>query len=371
VTRGRSIAALLAAGALLALAPGDAGAQPGLGYNEDLHALQAEGRLDSVLDDMEAQGAALQRLNVYACRTTTPQGWEGYDAVVEALADRDMRAVVMIGGVPGPACPDNWAPPEADREWDAWYGFVAETVRRTWRVADSYEVWNEPNLPTFWDADVDPAAYAMTVTYAELAIEQVEQELCAESGECDLEAPTAFTGLGRPDIECADRAPTAAVCPREYLRGALAFLSPAYVDAIGIHLYPEGSYEKSNRVAQDEALAQYDDLDRAVAGAGFGAASRLVTEVGFRTRTEPDRCGGVDEADQAARLTGTWLRLGKRPNLDAVQIHRFVDSRHEVCRGGPYKAFGVMGSDYGPDGYEPKRSYCALAAFLDRDPPKC
>jgi hypothetical protein len=365
------MAAIAAAGALLALAPAGAGAQPSLGYNEDLDALQGQGRLDSALDDMHAQGAETVRLNVYACRAAAPGGWDRYGAVVDAIAAREMRAVVMIGGVPGGTCPDNWGPPDSEGEWDAWYGFVAETARRTWPIADAYEVWNEPNLPAFWDADVDPAAYALTLIYAEYAIEGVESRLCSDSGECDLDLRTAVTGLGRPDLECEQRGAPAAVCPRQYLRGALPFVSPSYVDAVGIHLYPERTYAASNRAAQDEAVAQYDELDAAISQAGFGDAARLVTEVGFRTRTEPNRCNGVTEAEQAERLTGTWLRLGERPRLETVQIHRFADSRHEVCRAGPYKAFGVMGPDFGPQGFEPKRSYCALAAFLDRDPPKC
>jgi len=369
VKRGRSIATTLVVGCLLL--PGAAAAQPSLGYNEDLHALHNEGRLGSVLDDIGAQGAETVRLNVYACRTAAPGGWDQYDAVIEAVQDRGLRAVVMIGGVPGAACPDNWAPPHTGAEWDAWYEFVAETVRRTWPVADAYEVWNEPNLPAFWDADLDPAAYSLVLTYAEYAIEEVEDQLCADSGECDLDLRTAFTGLGRPDLECEERGPTAAVCPRDYMRDALALVSPAYVDAIGIHLYPERSYDAGNAAARDQTLAQYAELDAEIERHGFGEASRLVTELGFRTRTDPDRCGGVSEDDQAERLTGTWLDLGDRPRLETVQIHRFADSRQEVCGAGPYKAYGVMGPDFGADGFEPKRSYCAIAAFLQHEPPKC
>ncbi len=364
-------AAAAAAATALVTLPAAAVAAPSLGYNEDLHALQLQGRLGSVLDDIEAEGAETVRLNVYACRATAPGGWEPYDAVVSAIRDRGLHAVVMVGGVPGGSCDRAWEPPRTGREWNAWYGFVAETVRRTWAVADAYEIWNEPNLPAFWPAEVDPAAYATVVAYAEYAVTDAQARVCAEHGECDLDPRTTVAGLGRPALSCRKRGQQAPVCATGYMRETLRYLSPFSVDAVGIHLYPERSYGADNEAAEDEAVAQYDDLDAVVDAAGFGDAARLVTELGFRTRTDPDRCGGLTEAGQAARLTGTWRRLSGKARLETVQVHRFADSRHEVCAAGPYQAYGVMGPEFGPDGFEPKQSYCALAAELDRDPPKC
>ena len=198
-----------------------------------------------------------------------------------------------------------------------------EVVRRTWEVADEYEVWNEPNLPAFWPAEIDPVPYVAMVGYAEHAIAGAAVSLCADEGECGLDPRIVVAGLGRPALRCRDRGPAAAMCARDYLRATLEELGPSTREAIGLHLYPAGGPGSSNREASDDAVAQYETLDAAIERAGFGESPRVVTEVGFRTRTEPNRCDGVSGPDQADRLVAhvaearraTTSRDGPGPSL--------------------------------------------------------
>lgn len=70
--------------------------------------------------------------------------WELADAAVEAAVKADLKIVGLIA---------YWAPwvePYSDESYEAYSGFVSKVVDRYKDRIGHWEIWNEPNSPTYW-----------------------------------------------------------------------------------------------------------------------------------------------------------------------------------------------------------------------------
>jgi hypothetical protein len=165
----RRVLAVLAAAALGLPGPAACAAPParplsGIGISPGQSVLWSDdATLHADLDAVAASGAGWLRLDV-DWPTVEPEAgrrdWSAVDRVVDAARDRDLRVLGLLAYTPEWARPPGTtthAPPLDPAAFAEFAGAAAARYRDT---VDAWEVWNEPNLPDFWEPRPDPAAYA-------------------------------------------------------------------------------------------------------------------------------------------------------------------------------------------------------------------
>ena len=204
---------------------------------------------------------------------------ERYDEFVRAAADAGIRVLpVLLGPEPGakPA-PAGMRPP---RDPEAFARFAAAVARRygpggsveTKLPIRSFQIWNEPNIPSFWGTGPDPVEYAELLGAAADAIREVD-------GDAEIVA------AGLPDSRLGMPAPRFLA---EVLEGDVD------VDAVAVHPYASTPAQVAGKVRALRRVAKGHDV--------------WVTEVGWGTggRDGPLR---VSPETQARHLTETFRRL--------------------------------------------------------------
>jgi hypothetical protein len=163
----------------------------------------------------------------------------------------------------------------------------------------SWQIWNEPNLPQYWPAGPDPAAYAAMLTAVAAAIRTVDP------GARLVSAGLSDSELGIPATE--------------FLRAMYDASAKGAFDAVAVHPYAPAS----DLVAQEVA-----DVVRELRRAGDDARV-LITELGWPTRGPGGGALVVSERAQAVLTARTLTQLARlrRPlRLDGVFYFNWRDA---------------------------------------------
>lgn len=167
-------------------------------------------------------------------------------------------------------------------------------------AAHSWQVWNEPNLPVWWQPRPNPKAYVRMVKTVGRAIKRA-----------DVHAQIVSAGI--PDSKQSK--------PRNYKRYLSAFLRAGgwrYVDAIGAHAYA------SKVSGVKRILRNY----RRILNAHHGRRVHLlVSEVGWANRGHRNQMV-VGARGQAARIHGLYraaAKLRQRYRIDAIYYFDWRD----------------------------------------------
>ena len=188
------------------------------GIQDDAWLAHGPGLLDDRLDQLEALGVDIVRVNLHWDQIEPTQGsyaWDDADEVLQALHGRGIPAVVGLVGSPpwangGKA--SNFVPTSS-----RFAGFAREAAERYPWVRD-WLIWNEPNQ-TRWLRPTSPAVYvAHLLNPAYRAIHDV--------------TPGAKVGGG----VTAPRAGAGGVSPVAWIRGMRR--AGARLDAYAHHPYP-------------------------------------------------------------------------------------------------------------------------------------
>lgn len=158
----------LLAGSLLAASPLAADAGSPFGVN--VHAPEHE-QLRLLLDRAAAAGIGWVRVDfVWAVVEPEPgvERWRIYDELVAAARARNLHVLALIGYTPAWAT-DGSAISGVPRRVSDWSDFCYRAASRYRGAIDSWEIWNEPNLPRFWSGSrtayveriLEPAARAI------------------------------------------------------------------------------------------------------------------------------------------------------------------------------------------------------------------
>jgi hypothetical protein len=221
-----------------------------------------------------------------------------YDRMVAIAEKNGIWILGLISHTPA------WAAPIADH-LDEWLGYVEQVVRRYPQIRH-WEVFNEPNLESFWGSKPDPAGYAklLRLTYAK--IKAIDPSLFVVSG-----------GLAGGNNASGGYAGS-------YAQSMFAAGITGAFDAFGIHPYrfphaPEESEFARNTYAPrkatlEEMLGRYRALMDAH---GAGDKPVWITECGYsavpgRSRDDGAKFGmgknlGVTDAEQADFLPRSIL----------------------------------------------------------------
>lgn len=262
-----------------------------------------------------AAGATTHRL-VYAWRLAEPERgvWDaGYtSAIARVAAAFPRRTLVVLAFAP------RWANPAADAfcdegadclfpparsELPAWEAYVRKAARAFPR--SDLEIWNEPNLSTFWRPAVDPQAYMELVASAARVVR-------AERAGKRSSARLIVGALAQAPDDGADS------------RTPWGFLEDLYdaglagnYDALSWHAYP---YEQDE--GSESTLVRDLEQLRAVVRRHDRRARLWVTETGVTTTGD-----GADTSPDAAanQLAGATHMLLSQPDIDALYIHTLFE----------------------------------------------
>src|SRR5829696_636594 len=164
-------------------------------------------------DDPTAKSLArLQRAQVHSYRLTLrwsrvertrgSYGWRYYDELFARAAQSHVRVLPILFSSPAwvcnPTCADprpQW-PPKTDADHERFYAFAARAADRYgpggyfWEGTGTarserprwFQVWNEPNLPNFWNRAPDAEAYARFLRRTGKAMKAADPEVRVLAG---------------------------------------------------------------------------------------------------------------------------------------------------------------------------------------------
>ena len=181
--------------------------------------------------------------------------WSGYDAMIDAASERDLKVMMSVVGSP------NWArtyfdvnpqaaPPD---DYSLYARFLGELVDRYSGKIHAIEVWNEQNLDREWDtADgVQAIKYVELLRLAYQAIKSRDSSIIVISG--------ALSPTGATFVDDANPNRYTVIDDFVYFQQMIdaGFLS--YADCVGVH---HNGYNLPPDVAFDEGYNDPDALFR-------------------------------------------------------------------------------------------------------------
>ncbi len=266
--------------------------------------------------------------------------WAVYDASLAIVREYGLESLGILDYTPPWASGHRWADPYnawnylgPDRLSD-WGRFVYRTVDRYKDDVRQWEIWNEPNLSTFF-APADPAAYTALLREAYLAAKYADPEAFVVGGDLATpDDPAHFVGRrGRP---------AKALGAEDFLAGMYASGAPGYYDALSLHPYTDPSLGTASLLEKVSAF-------RAVMGDHGDAATPLwITEIGLATRGD-----GASEDRQARWLTDSLTALLDSGEVSAVFWYDLRDEGSDASDA--ESNFGLVRQDWSP-----KPAYTAL-----------
>lgn len=356
----RPLRALLALIAVALLAAPASGAMMAL-QDDQLPNLQGPA-LEQRLDLLASTGTRVTRVDVLwgIVAPTRPADasdpgdpaydWSRYDQMIGGLKARDITPMIAYYWTPTWASRSgdrNAAPRTADAA--AFAGAIARRYNGTWPDAAGgtlplvrrIEVWNEPNIATFWYPQcrrhgrgfvLDSArAYAALLAAAYREIKTVSPDSIVTGG---------VTGpVGDSACDSADSSVGSITFAKEMVRQRVP------IDAWSMHLYPIGSPTTAYFVPSWKTVPQVQRLvDRLRPGAPI-----YVTETGYHTSYNRYHRYFVSEAQQASWLGQTATMANRYPRVEVAMWFNLEDN--------PYWTGGLRRKDG-----TPKPSWAAFTA---------
>ena len=223
---------------------------------------------------------------------------------------------------PATDCPPGLAPEPPDARHEIqWQEFIRRALERYDNIV-AVEVWNEPNVTSFWLGGPDPTRYTALLQATYTAVKSVRPNLPVLFGGVAPFTPNAPLSGGYID----------------FLRKAYAAGAGGYFDALALHPYaiPYNRSDYRERVLGVIARARQVAFQ----------AQRIkipiwITEAGFSTAGP----GAVSEQAQAKRFGALYKLLARVPRLPVVVLHRFFD---QPGAGDAENGFGVVRTDLSP-----------------------
>ena len=299
------VSVLLVSVAVITAAPPQAqsAAPPGfVGTNaEDVYAGSADYQ-EQMLSLMRANGITVLRQNFRWGYSEPQRGvfdWQQLDRFVLAAARHGIRVLPLLYGetpwaTSRPAGNEDrcaW-PPRQSADFAAWVGQVVGRYGRKgtfWRehpeaagqAMTAYEIWNEPNLKTFWKCKPDAYAY---VSLARGAANRIRQ----------LDPNALIISAGAPKVSKN---------PGKYFRTSFKAGARTVFNALGVH-----PYEPSTADVMEVLTDAREALDE------YGATNwkLVITEFGWASAGPPSKGKTVTESKQADLTRNSILKMAER-----------------------------------------------------------
>lgn len=275
---------------------------------------------------------------------TSPGNWNlaMYDRIYQADLAQGIRPVFIAAFAPqwAWAAPnqcttsmDSCRYPPGPTHIDAWQNMIKTLVTRYPQMA-ALEVWNEPNLTSFWNPGPDPAYYTQLLAAAYSTVHSVTSTTPVLGG-------SLSNGID-PDS-------AAAMNPRNFLKGMYANGAKGKMDGLSIHTYPED-------IDLWRVFKMLTDT-RDIRDANGDSVPLWITEVGVTTVGNSGGNYTFNENDQALMLRKLYRELTAMSDVRAVLFHTLIDPSIFPATS-PESAYGALHLDL-----TPKPSYCTFATL--------
>lgn len=206
----------------------------------------------------------------------------------------------------------------------------------------AYELWNEPNNPSFWPSGPSAAAY------------------------------TTLLKAGYPAVKAADPAATVVMGGLSN-KGSYAFLQGMYAagargsyDVANFHIYPEGDPANCLTVAGRPYEGSFCLLQglHSVMQANGDASPVWVSELGWSTCTQDPYC--YSQTDQANWITSAYQMLAGSAYafVKAAFVYQMRDLYWDTSNAAWDSSLGLLNRDFSP-----KPAYAALKAVATASAP--
>lgn len=322
-----SVTAALALAAGVAAPTAHAAPPSGLGFSSGApFVLLDDATLGRELAAGRDLGASWVRVVVnWAAVEITPGvfDWTNTDRVVDAARAQGYSVLAVLAGTPA------WAqgplpsilPGAVPLDPDTYGTFAGAAAAHLGDRVDTYEIWNEPNIPTFF-APVDAARYVGLLRAAYPAVHRADPGATVLSGGL---ATTMDVGGWT-------------VAPVTFLQQMYASGAAGFMDAVALHPYTFPF------IVENDPNNQWGRVDQAygtMAANGDGGKKIWITELGAPTGTGPM---AVTEDAQAAILGSNLAQASRLPYVGPVFVHSLRDSG-----GDPFDSeqnYGLLRSDF-------------------------
>jgi polysaccharide biosynthesis protein PslG len=244
--------------------------------------------------------------------------WGPYDDMVERSAQAGMTLLPTLVGSPGFAAKRETFPPRRGAPMRRWLAFVRDAVNRygrggkIWREHPSlryrpvraWQVWNEPNFPSWWRGHPNARQYTRFLARTRRAIKRA-----------DRRAKVVLAGLP----ETRTGIPMTRFLPALYRAGARRLF-----DAVAVHPYARDRRGVIRVIRRARSIMRSH---------GDGRKSVWVTEIGWATAgpvSRNTRRFRTTEAGQAKRIKTTLRALAgarRRLRIGAVVWFSLQDRR--------------------------------------------
>jgi len=268
--------------------------------------------------------------------------WGHFDKIYSRMLADGHRPLFVIMGAPCWAAANascklgEGGHPPAPAHDGKWRQFVGKVAAR-YPQARGLEIWNEPNLDTFYRGGPNPARYAQLLRLARQGVDSVGSKL-----------PVIFGGLAP-----FNKARAGQIRHDDFLRKAFQSGAAKYADAIGHHSYSGRRLRDGHTEGLRIQLAELKDVM-----IDFGVPDKplWITELGQSTAQKK-----VGQKEQAKTIARAYKALRKVPGVDALIMHRWRDTKGK----GPESGYGLTTKSG-----KAKKVLCKLAKTRGRSCPK-
>lgn len=238
--------------------------------------------------------------------------WSLIDPLVDMAIARDISVLGMLYDSPAwlSGSTDPHTPPSDPQLFAE---FAAATATHYLGRIDTWEIWNEQNIPRFW-ATPDPVAYAELLKAVYPAIKAVDS------------SATVITGGLSPDPSGID--------PLAFVEAMYAAGAGGYFDALSMH-----PYSFPYLPTLDSVKAVHDVMT----ANGDGDKKVWLTEVGAPTGTSP---WAVSEEDQAETIKIFIDAARTTDYVGPVYLYSLLDTGSSLSD--PEDNFGLLRGDFTP-----------------------
>jgi hypothetical protein len=285
--------------------PGTAGLSPGYRiYHLDADDLARQLDLDV------AAGAHWLRLDLDWPAVEPVQGqpdWSGPDRVIEGAVARGLDVIAVPTGAPGWAR-ETGRPSAGQPVAGSFADFVSRGVARyAPRGVHTWEVWNEPNLRTFWGAAPDGRRYAQVLAAAAAAAHAADAGAYVVSG-----------GLAPVPDAAGLR-----VAALPFVRTVLAAGGLDGVDAVAIHPYTYPAMPSLRRDGGLDGMVTMAAVHDLLSRAGRPQLPVWATEFGAPTGTGPR---AVTLLEQARAVSAAFALVRRWPWAGPLVVYSDRDA---------------------------------------------
>lgn len=271
------------------------------------------------LDSQKAMGAQIVRfdINWTSIQNGGPSSydWGPFDAVVQGLNARGMKALGMIAYTPAWARPAGTTDKHAPTNVADYANFCEATARRYAPMGvHAWEVWNEPNLSAFFQPRPDVAKYTAMLKACYARIKAVDP------------SATVVTGGTAPAPACSTST-CSTLSPVQFLQGIYANGAAGSFDAVGHHPYsfPYAPSTVADWSAWYQMFGTNPSLRSVMTANGDSAKKIWGTEWGAPTGGASGS-GFVSESVQAAHISEAYRLFASYPWAGPLFVYNFHDN---------------------------------------------